>query len=210
MGFYNSKLNTYSKFVKFNKKTMAEAQRNIIASREKSLEQAKEDLRVARRYHIENFSGASEEDILLKEKEIGFLKTLDVVDFFQHLINVENYNLVQMLNESAKKKNEYDAVIEKSVNSKSLIPAGIINRRIEKFTRLSKKEDLTVGCSVEAMTEWKGLIPDDQVIYLVGRYEIEGKAEFDSKGFEEYKEAIYKLQHLKDENSSEVQPGEKE
>ena len=30
MGFYNSKLNTYSKYVKFNQKEMAEFQRKIL------------------------------------------------------------------------------------------------------------------------------------------------------------------------------------
>jgi len=35
MGFYNSKLNTYSKFVNFNLNVMTEAQRKIIESKEK-------------------------------------------------------------------------------------------------------------------------------------------------------------------------------
>ena len=210
MGFYNSKLNAYSKFIKFNPSVMAETQRKIIASKEKQLAEEKEDLRVSRKYHIEEVRGLSEEDIILKEHELNFLKTLDVVNFYQHLINVENYTLVQMLNESAKTKNEYDSALDKTMKSNKLVPAGIINRRIEKLTRLSRKENLTLGLTAESMAEWKDLIPDDQVIYIVGRYEIEGKNRFDAKGFEEYKENVYKLTHIKDNPSNESGENEKQ
>lgn len=210
MGFYQSKLNTYSKFVKFNPEEMAHAQRHIISSKEKSLEQSKEDLRLARRFHLEENNAHTEEQIYLMERELAFIKTLDVVDFYQYLINVENFTLVEMLNDAAKTKNEYDAAIERTAASKGKITAGLANRRLEKLTRVSKREGLTIGLSAESMAEWKGLIPDDQVIYIMGRYEMERKASFDKEGFEQYRDQIYKLQHIKDEQSNETAEVEKQ
>ena len=215
MGFYQSKLKTYSKYITFNPQLMAVTQKKIIESREKHLEAAKEDMRLSRRFHLEEVTGPSEVDIEILDRELKFLKTLDTVDFYQHLINMENYNLVEILQDSANKRNEYVRTIDKYSNkstglfgqNKTL--GGIANRKIEKNTRALKDADLTIGLTAESMAEWKGLIPDDHVIYLVGRYELEGKDGFDKKGFDQYKETVYKLKHIKEESHKSV-PSEKE
>jgi len=215
MGFYQSKLNTYSKYITFNPELMAVTQRKIIETREKKLAQMKEDLRIARRYHIENVQDVSDLEIGIYEREISFLKTLSTVDFYQHLINVENYNLVELLQEASVRRNESVREIDKYSNRNGLlannkVAAGIANRKIEKNTRKLKEEDMTIGLTAESMAEWKGLIPDDHVIYLVGRYELEGKDSFDKKGFEQYKETVYKLKHIKDASSHKTIPSEKQ
>ncbi|MBQ8425048.1 MAG: hypothetical protein IJX17_03390 [Clostridia bacterium] len=215
MGFYQSKLNTYSKYITFNPQLMAVTQKKIIETREKKLEEMKEDMRLSRRFHLEEVRGISEVDLEIYEREIKFLKTLDTVDFYQHLINMENYNLVEILQESATKRNEYVRTIDKFSNkstgmfghNKTL--GGIANRKIEKNTRALRDADLTIGLTAESMAEWKGLIPDDHVIYLVGRFELEGKDSFDKKGFDQYKEMIYKLKHIKEESQKTV-PSEKD
>ena len=208
MGFYQSKLKSYSKFVKFDEKTMAEMQRKIIEAKEKYLTEMKEDLRLTRRFHLEETNGYDETTIALAEQEIAFLKTLNVVDFYNHMINVENYNLTQILNESAEKVNNYFQAMErynKNANSKNKIVAGISNRKAEKNYKLSYDENLTVSFTAESMAEWKGLIPDDQVVYIMGRQEVEGISNFDKNGFDYYKNNIYKLNHIKDSQNQENQ-----
>ena len=187
MGFYQNKVKSYSKFVKFNKKTMVAAQQKIIELKEKHLAQMKEDYRISTRYHLEFANDNDEYVIALAEKELMFLKTLDTVEFYQHLINTENFEMIQILNEAAEKSNEYSQNIEKAVKSgaktNNKIVGGIANRKIEKNTSLLNAENLTINFTAESIAEWKGLIPDDQIIYLVGRCEIEGKHKFDKTEF---------------------------
>jgi len=152
--------------------------------------------------------GLSEEEIIIKEYELNFLKSLDVVSFYQHLINIENYTLVQMFDETTKTKNEYEVNIDKTQNSKQSYPDTIYNRVMDRLTRMSGNVDLTLGLISKSMVEWKNLIPDDQVIYIIGRYEIEGQNEFDIKGFEEYKENIYKSNQIK--NNLKIDENEKQ
>lgn len=201
MGFYQSKLKTYSKYITFNPQLMAVTQDKIIKTREENLGKIKDDYKVAQRFHLESLNEDVVFDINLLEKEIKFMKTLDTVDFYQYLINVENYNLVEILQESAKKRNEYASNIDKYSNKKGLFGqnktvGGITNRKIEKNTTLLNKEDLTLGVTAESMSEWKGLSPDDHVIYLVGRFELEGKDGFDLSSFEQYRDTVYKLNHI--------------
>ena len=203
MGFYHNKLKTYSKYIKFNKSLMEVTQRKIIESREKNLNKLKEDYRVSCKYHIEDMNPTVENDIIIGEKEIDFLKTLGTVDFYQHLINVENYNLFEILKDASANRREYAGIVERSSEKKYTknspkIMAGLHNRRIEKNTRLMNEEDLKIGLAAESMAEWSSLTPDDHIIYLVGRFELEGKDSFDKESFNQYKDTVYRVKHIKD------------
>ena len=208
MGFYQSKIKAYSKFVKFNQKTMVENQKGIIEAREKYIQTMKEDLRLARKYHLVETRGIDETTIAIAEQELAFLKTLDVVDFYQYLINYENFTLSQILNEAGAKVNGYNEAIDKFSSpsrffSNNKIVDGIKNRKIEKNMLKLREEKLTLDMTAESMAEWKGLIPDEQVVYIAGRYNIEGKHNFDKEGYETYKNLNFKLQHIGDGKSQE-------
>lgn len=213
MGFYQNKLKTYSKYITFNPKLMAVTQEKIISAKESNLQKLKDEIRLNKRFHLENMSDTSEIDVALAEKEIAFMKSLNTVDFYQYLINVENYNLVELMQQSANKRNECARTIDKYSNLKGIannkISASLAGRKVEKNNKILKEEDLKLGFISESMNEWKGLIPDDHVIYLVGRYELEGKSGFDMESFNHYREEIYKLRHIKDDATHKVVPNEK-
>ena len=91
-----------------------------------------------------------------------------------------------------------------STLSKNKIVSTIANRKTAKNNVLFKNEYFTAGYIGESMAEWKGLLPDEQVVYIVGRQEMEGLSGFDKKGFDNYKDTVYKLKHIKD-NQEEVE-----
>ena len=41
------------------------------------------------------------------------------------------------------------------------------------------------GCK-DAQLEWNSLTPENHVLYLIGRFVIDGKHSFDEKGFEDF------------------------
>lgn len=199
MGFYKSKLEKYLKNMSVNTDNLENYRKRITEGLAHQLDEYLEDMKYAPRTEIFGISEIPVEEIfknsMVAEHELKFLKTLSDEDFFHYLVNVENYDLIQVENREKEIRDAYDGKVQKYINKEGLVGKasnlfGTDRRKIEKNSKLRDNAQRNLDYAIESRSEFNSLKEEEQVAYIIGRYEFDGKTKFDVKGFEEYKESL--------------------
>jgi len=200
MGFYNSKLNQYSTSIPFNAEQLEATKERIIEQKKKYIEELKNDIRVSR---MAGFEGDYEdyetqkESYFLALKELDFIQTMNTLEFYQYMISLENYNLCKIEDKAFTDMANNIKALGKYKSQKGLVGKassllGIDKKRIEQISKLVEDNNLTVDFTQESRKEWQEITPENQALYIVGRFEVDGKTGFDKKGYENYKLEAFK------------------
>ena len=205
MGFYDSKINTYSKFVKIDDETLAFEKKKFLVEDAKEIDKQKEYLRIMRHASRgENLISEEENALNLKMLEYDFVKTLEPSDFFKFLGFVEHHALCKIEENALNERKEHSEKLNKYQEQKGFIGKasalfGTDKKKIEKNSKLVEGDDLTIGVANACKTEWNALSDEEKLVYLIGRFEMDGKTRFDQKAFDDFK-ALVNLENQKEEN----------
>ena len=209
MGFYSSKIETYGKFVRLDDETLTFEKKKILAEDSVEIEKQKEYIRIMRRANRggDNLISEEEEESLnLKLREYDFMQTLEPVDFFKFLGFIENYALCKIEENALNERNKHSEKLSKYQEQKGFIGKasalfGTDKKKIEKNSKLVEGDDLTIGVANACIAEWRDLSDEEKLVYLIGRFEMDGKTRFDQKAFDEFK-ALVSIESQKDSNES--------
>lgn len=200
MGFYNSKLDNYSKFIELTQDQLDYTKGKIIEQKQKYIEELKKDMQISRRAGLDEHDfGMYEEEKLecmFAEKEMDFISTMNTLDFYQYMISLENYQLCKLEEKAISDMASNIELMQKYKTHKGLVAKtsalfGLDKKMVEKKGRLVNEANTNIDYAQDSRSEWQSLSPDSQLIYIVGRYELDGKSRFDSKGYETYKALHY-------------------
>lgn len=212
MGFYSKKIDRFSRMINLNAEDMAKASADILKSKEEKIQNLELDLRVYSRMgmNANEFLVDETRDLLEVEKmNYDFLKTLSPVDMIQFMIYAENYNLVKMQENLSAEKDEHSKKLSNYQNKKGFLGKtsvvfGQNQKMIDKNSALVEKSSSELSVVEDSKAEWNSLAPENQAMYIVGRIELEGLAEFDKKGYEDYKNIT--LNTKQNNNEKEIFP----
>lgn len=203
MGYYKSKLNKYTKSVTVSPETMEQTRKNIIESLKNKIQEY--ELLLRHSAMAENLGTASFDDVrkdyYLTSQELNFLMSLDAFDFYGYLVNVENYNLQEVTNKALANISEISDKIKKyqekqGVSGKVSAAFGLDKRKIEKNQKILSDNELTVKLAQDSREELRSLSQDEQIKYMMGRFEVDKKTKFDEADFNKYKEKYLAEQNL--------------
>ena len=200
MGFYNSKLNNYLKTINFSTEQLETTKNRIIEQKKNNIEQIKNDIRISRKLMMEGYDSSDyDEDrnaYFLATKELEFLSTMSTPEFYQYLISLENYNLSKIEEKAFDDMTNCITTISKQKSQKGLIGAtsrllGINKKIIEKNGKMFDLENFSADFAQSSRQEWQSISPENQALYIVGRFEIDKCTGFDKKGYNNYRLKAY-------------------
>ncbi|MBQ8425488.1 MAG: hypothetical protein IJX17_05660 [Clostridia bacterium] len=213
MGFYKSKLNSYSKSMSFSQKQLDETRKRIIEQKHMEIEELRKSLQLSRRAGLDGYDNSEYDDernaYQVATQEIGFISVMDTPSFYSYMASVENYTLSQIedkaftdMANNIKTMGKYKS--QKGLVGKASALFGVDKKMIAKTSKMLDDNNLTADVSQEARKEWQSMTPEEQAVYIAARFEIDKKTSFDRRGFENYK-TLYAQK--KAEKSDEIEMG---
>ena len=212
MGFYNDKLNKYSKEISFSPEQLEETKQRIIEEKKNYIEALRKDMQLSRRSNLDGeYEYEQEQDAyMMAVRELDFVQTMNTPEFYQYMISVENYTLSKIedkaftdMANNIKTMSKYKS--QKGLVGKASALFGIDRKMIDKNSKQFEENNHTADYTQNAHKEWQAISPENQALYIAGRFEIDGKISFDKEGFEANKlEAFNKEQSNIQENGMEL------
>ena len=211
MGFYKTKLNSYSKLMTFSPKQLDETRKRIIEGKQKEIEELRTSLQFSRRAGLDGYDNAEYDEernaYALLSQEIAFISVMDTPSFYSYMSSVENYTLSQIedkaftdMANNIKTMGKYKS--QKGLVGKASALFGVDKKMLSKTSKMLDDNNLTADVSQESRGEWQSMTPEEQALYIAARFEIDKKTSFDKAGFEKYK-TIYAQKNA--EKSEEVE-----
>lgn len=215
MGIYLPNIEKYREKITVSDEQMEETKKNILADYQKTYQAVSSDLNRAMHLHLSSSTVSHQVDLNNKLETVKALindtKNLNVPEFYDYLrrSDLETLNkLMENANISKesliKKINAYKN--QEGLTAKLSSAFGTDKRKIEKNQNLLAEEERTISVAQDSINELQGLSAEDQLIYFIGRFEIDNKSQFDSEKFIECKNRLKELNQENElGNSSEKQ-----
>ena len=195
MGFYKDKLKKY-KDVSISSENLGAVKNQIIDAMTKRYNKLLEDLK------YEEVFGASInglafltndvfKEIQHLEHEISFVSMMSNEDFYNYYKNMEVFSVSNYCSKLNEKKKEIHKLIEAYKNKKGLSGKlsalfGTTGDKVAKYKSEMDSLSAELLKAEDTLIELKALKDDELLKYIVGRFEVDEKFEFDVKELEEY------------------------
>lgn len=201
MSFYKDKLKNYSN-IKVSPELLDATRKSIIFSMKKKYDQLIEDLKydaLSRRGFYDGLDGLIPlEEIKRLEHELSFVSVLNNEDFYTYYKNMEALGLSKFEREKNEKKKEYYDTLTKYKLKKGVVGKmsaffGTNQEKVEKYQKLYNEISSYILNVEDAVKEFGSLTTEEVQKYIIGRYAVDNKFEFDPVEFGKYIESV-KLQ----------------
>ena len=212
MGFYNSKLENYSKELSFTTEQLDYTKARIIEQKKNDIEMLRKDMQLSRRAGLDGDFEYEEqqESLFLAMKELEFISTMDTPSFYQYLISLENFELCRIEDKAFDNMANNIKDISKYKSQKGLLGKtsallGLDKKMIAKKGKMLDDNNLSADFAQSSKSEWQSIAPENQALYIVGRYEIDKTASFDRENYEKYKVENFAKAEAEAENGYEIE-----